>query len=1255
MLKPSSTVSAITLTAFCHFHLATIWAHPVWQSETALNQKSVSTLYLGQDPFTKTLLRLQYDTENKILQWQLLNHGHIVSHQSLELPADTKSVDIAAIYQGDQIVIAGESSHARWFLQAINSQGEFQWQRRGEGKLYDLAFSYDGQQVYSVGQSEHSPLFIALNANSGEVQFHTEYDHSPKTKNHFIYKQLVITGDKELVVGAHRNTDGHLDYIKWQTDIDAVTGDLHWRTDETFCEKCKRTGVKAIALSNSENSSYFFAVTSSENELTLEIKDSAQGKTINNKIISPKAGHVDNWHTVLKINVPQDLSEQIRAHEKASDVGWLSGSQLLLTRHECLIGLGFHNTENSYHIDLCQSSAFAPHRKLLQDNEADNDNNVTTMMPDTMQDDALQGILTAVEVTASVLGIVGAITLITGFISFMNSQWNKHKENINNALDKENQRRHKEGDLLKGLPGTKPFIPFNPGGSVYDLSATLPSILGDQGHVDDGQKILDTLVKHSGKTDHTAVNKWLTENKEHLSKKDDKGYTVLHRLANMSIKKDESDPPNPERLSIANKLLRHGASTDTPSDQEQLTPLQMAAASDDADLFELLLSRKLELDFDELSVLFHLAVHSGGSNVLQILINRELYSNLKFTQQTNSLRDLWKINKVSIQTEEGYTLLHEAVLANNTEALELLLNENFIPIDAEDSKGNTALHLAVLDKERESTVDELLRPRGVTRRHASVSAKNKEDNQPLHMAAQVADNEDIIQKLLKESASLTSKNKSNRTPLDLACERGLDGNIGALLKGSHTKPDLHSSVLHFMARNGYREAIHQMGTERLRTHINSLDKGKKQNPLQISIAHNHHGTAAALISAGANVSTIKPHDSFTHGLLFFAASENDIELLQKLIDDGWDLEQTNSHNQTATHIAAYHGFSNFLRLLHDNHAQMDKPDKDGNTPLHLAAMNGMPYAIKFLLSIPTNINLRNNVGNTPSHMAVINNGFSLLDTLIENEADIALANGDGYSVVQLALSRDKNRTLRVLSRSKRSLNEQDTNGQTAVHLAILHKRLNDLELLSEAGACLTIADTNDQQPIHLAAISGNVSALMHLTRNNININTIDGEGNTPLHLAARNGMSGAIKYLIQSGAESNQQNNDLNTPAHLAIMHLGFSQLDVLINNGAELSVTNNQGDSVINLALRKNEALANRIFQRCKINISLIETSPPQPAITQDIATSVYMPVLIPAATVIVSPQASPTQDHSSIPMDQDEVFDMEEIKDMETEETHL
>ena len=432
---------------------------------------------------------------------------------------------------------------------------------------------------------------------------------------------------------------------------------------------------------------------------------------------------------------------------------------------------------------------------------------------------------------------------------------------------------------------------------------------------------------------------------------------------------------------MADTLLRHGASPEIPSTRENLTPLQLAAAHDDAELFELFLIRKLDLDFDELSILFQLAVRSGGAGVLGVLINRELYKGLRFTQQSNPLRDLWKINKVSMQTEEGYTLLHEAVVADNADALELLLDENFIPIDAVDNRGNTALHLAALEK-REEAVKKLLVTRGVTRRAAFVSAEDKGGNQPLHRAAQVAGNRAIIKQLLDARASLTAQNKSHRTPLDLASERGHSDNVEALLTGEHAKPELHPSVLHFMARNGYRDAIKQFDAQRLRRYINEPDKSRK-NPLQASIRNNHYEAAVALIETGANVSSIKPHGSYTHDLLFFVASNNNIKLLQKLIADGWDLGQTNSLGQTVVHIAAHNGFDDVLRLLHDSQADMDKPDGDGNTPLHLAAINGHLDALSVLIEVSKKPwIISNEEGNTPLHSAVIHGHLEVLTFLL---------------------------------------------------------------------------------------------------------------------------------------------------------------------------------------------------------------------------------------------------------------------------------
>ena len=429
-----------------------VWASPVTSpkltipAEAPTQAQSLSTLYLGADPYSQALLRLQYDAEDKSLEWQLLNNGYVLSSQSHRLPESTQTVDNGLVFNGDQMVVAGRTTDQRWFIRGLNSQGEFQWQRQGEGRIYDLAFRDDGRQLYVVGQFAHNPLFMALNANSGIILFDSSSinsgnDDDPKINNNLIYKQLAVTGERELVISAHRESDGYLELLKWQAKNDATNRDVYWSTVDGFCEDCIRNDINFIAMKNDGKSQRFFVVTENKNGLSFELKDSTLGTTINKQNLPSKNKSSATWNHIIKVDAAYGLFESIREHAIITQDALLSDSQLLLTSYECLVGVGFKGSSDSYLVDLCTPPDFAPRRKLLQTIELQDENNSTTLTPEAATDETLEQILTAVEVTASVLGIIGAITLVTGFVSFMCSQWYKHKDNINNALDTEAEER----------------------------------------------------------------------------------------------------------------------------------------------------------------------------------------------------------------------------------------------------------------------------------------------------------------------------------------------------------------------------------------------------------------------------------------------------------------------------------------------------------------------------------------------------------------------------------------------------------------------------------------------------------------------------------------------------------------------------------------------------------------------------------------------------------------------------------------------
>ena len=243
------------------------------------------TLYLGRDPYSLATFRLQYDSEDKTLEWQLLNSGYVLSSQIHELPEDTLTVDNGLVLNGDLIVVAGRTINERWFIRALNSQGEFQWQSKGEGRIYDLAFSNDGQTLYAVGATKNNPLLFEVNAQSGAIGFNSAIPdvNGNSLDNDDVgssYKQIVVVGNKEVVVAQHWEAGGRLKLVKWWAEVDPQTGEAVWQIVPDFCQGCERTGMQSVALKRGEKQQRFYAITSDGSQLEFSIQGAVDGVSL---------------------------------------------------------------------------------------------------------------------------------------------------------------------------------------------------------------------------------------------------------------------------------------------------------------------------------------------------------------------------------------------------------------------------------------------------------------------------------------------------------------------------------------------------------------------------------------------------------------------------------------------------------------------------------------------------------------------------------------------------------------------------------------------------------------------------------------------------------------------------------------------------------------------------------------------------------------------------------------------------------------
>lgn len=183
--------------------------------------------------------------------------------------------------------------------------------------------------------------------------------------------------------------------------------------------------------------------------------------------------------------------------------------------------------------------------------------------------------------------------------------------------------------------------------------------------------------------------------------------------------------------------------------------------------------------------------------------------------------------------------------------------------------------------------------------------------------------------------------------------------------------------------------------------------------------------------------------------LLWAASEEKLELVRLLIEEGVDINWTDPlTKETAAHAAAKSGRCNMLVLLHETGADLTKVDKEGFEPLHYTAFKEENEAMRLLLgSLGVCVDNRMRSGEdiygaTALHMAAVMDNLDGI-TMLVNEfgADIRCTEQQGDTPLHYAC-RDSFEATQLLV----DLGSQHTwvgsHGKTPLHEAVENNATN---------------------------------------------------------------------------------------------------------------------------------------------------------------------------------------------------------------------
>ena len=204
---------------------------------------------------------------------------------------------------------------------------------------------------------------------------------------------------------------------------------------------------------------------------------------------------------------------------------------------------------------------------------------------------------------------------------------------------------------------------------------------------------------------------------------------------------------------------------------------------------------------------------------------------------------------IDAQDEDGFTALHHASIAGDTDMVEFLI-KNCATIDLKDENGCTPL-LVVAQEEREAAVATLIEHGADV--NASVNSWTA-----LHYAA-LLNNPHIVDMLVNNSAKVNLKNPDGWTPLHLTMQEchGDESSILTIVdllisKGAdvNTKSINFDTPLHYAVNSSYKFAVNT-----LLEHNASVDEINKDGntPLHLAAQNDYTEIINLLLKHGASV------------------------------------------------------------------------------------------------------------------------------------------------------------------------------------------------------------------------------------------------------------------------------------------------------------------------------------------------------------------------------------------------------------------
>ena len=254
-------------------------------------------------------------------------------------------------------------------------------------------------------------------------------------------------------------------------------------------------------------------------------------------------------------------------------------------------------------------------------------------------------------------------------------------------------------------------------------------------------------------------------------------------------------------------------------------------------------------------------------------------------------------------------------------------------------------------------------------------------------------------------------------------------------------------------------------------------------------------------------------DVLPSGSLHDAARKGDTDLIEKLLENGADIEEAEGKfNDTPLHLAARAGHESTVECLLNRGANIEAKEACGCTALIMAACQGQRSIVEFLLDRGANIEAKEEYGCTALIMATWQGQRSIIEFLLDRGANIEAKGEDGYTALSEAARAGHESIVKCLLDRGANIEDNGHYGHTALLRAACGPcggQKSTVECLLDRGANIASKNFWGETAVLVACrliskqknMSETVRTIELLCSRGADVSVKDNVGNTPLKYA----------------------------------------------------------------------------------------------------------------------------------------------------------